>query len=120
MTNKKLSFEELIRMVVKRYASIDEKSEEKLIATLWIYGYGGLKQTGKGDIIVTRSFKSCMEGWGAKCLWLMTDGDNVVGMFRRWTYEETYDDYELVPVDEIVYANVRGEIRIGEEEKRVE
>ena len=61
-----------------------------------------------------------MESEVAKCLWLITDGDNIVGVFRRWVYEEVYDEYELIPVDEIVYANVRGEIRTGEEEKRVE
>lgn len=70
--------------------------------------------------MVTWDFNSCMESEVAKCLWLITDGDNIVGVFRRWVYEEVYDEYELIPVDEIVYANVRGEIRTGEEEKRVE
>ena len=34
MTGKKLRFEELVHMIVRRYASVDEETEEKLVATL--------------------------------------------------------------------------------------
>ncbi|AML61148.1 hypothetical protein PFV2_gp02 [Pyrobaculum filamentous virus 2] len=113
-----MALDEIVNKVLDKFASVDDKTRKELIAQLGVYGYVGLMEN-NGVIKVTMSFKECMKTEGARCLWMLSDGEMITGVFRRWEWEEIYDEVERSPVDVAFCANEDG-IVIGQESLRVE